>query len=153
VPGKAGRTIVRQGHATSGTAERAAHPLSGQGLLFRLADEVRSLRSDLGRTSGGRAGKTLAKSDGLRVTLVLLQSGVTLDPQASAGGSTLHVLEGRLRVQADSRVLEAQPGDLIVLSDNMREPVKAEEDAAFLVTVAWPEGAGAWEQEATAGHL
>ena len=144
---------MRQGHATSGTTERAAHPLSGQGLLFNLGDEVQSLRGDLGRATGGRAAKTLAKSERLRVTLVLLNGGVTLDPQASAGGSSLHVLEGRLRVQADSRVLEAQPGDLIVLSENLREPIKAEEDAAFLVTVAWPEGAGAWEQEAATGRL
>ena len=144
---------MRQGHATSGTAQRAAHPLSGQGLLFKLGDEVQSLRADLGRATGGRAAKTLAKSDRLRVTLVLLQGGVTLDPQASAGGSSLHVLEGRLRVQADSRVLEARPGDLVVLGENLRQPIQAEEDAAFLVTVAWPEGAGAWEQEAATGRL
>ena len=144
---------MRQGHATSGTPQRAAHPLSGQGLLFNLGDEVQSLRGDLSRATGGRTAKTLAKSDRLRVTLVLLQGGVTLDPQTSAGGSSLHVLEGRLRVQADTRVLEARPGDLVVLSENLRQPIKAEEDAAFLVTVAWPEGAGAWEQEAATGRL
>jgi quercetin dioxygenase-like cupin family protein len=144
---------MRQGHATSGTEQREAHPLSGQGLVFRLADEIRGLRDDLGRASGGRAAKTLAKSDGLRVTLVLLRAGVTLDPQAAAGGASLHVLEGRLHVQADSRVLEAGTGDLVVLSANLREPIRAEEDSAFLVTVAWPEGAGAWEQEAATGHL
>jgi quercetin dioxygenase-like cupin family protein len=144
---------MRQGHATSGTAQRAAHPLSGQGLHFNLGDEVRGLRADLGRATGGRAAKTLAKSDRLRVTLVLLQGGVTLDPQASAGGASLQVLEGRLRVQADTRVLEARPGDLVVLGENLRQPITAEEDAAFLVTVAWPEGAGAWEQEAATGRL
>jgi quercetin dioxygenase-like cupin family protein len=144
---------MRQSHATSGTAQRAAHPLSGQGLQFNLDHEVQSLRGDLSRATGGRAAKTLAKSDRLRVTLVLLQGGVTLDPQASAGGSSLHVLEGRLRVQADTRMLEARAGDLVVLSENLRQPIKAEEDAAFIVTVAWPEGAGAWEQEAATGRL
>jgi quercetin dioxygenase-like cupin family protein len=144
---------MRPGHATSGTAQRAAHPLRGQGLLVKLGDEVQSLRADLGRATGGRAAKTLAKSDRLRVTLVLLQGGVTRDPQASAGGACLHVLEGRLRVQADTRVLEARPGDLVVLGENLRQPIQAEEDAAFLVTVAWPEGAGAWEQEAATGRL
>jgi len=82
---------MRQGHATSGTALRPARPLSGQGLVFRLADELRSLRGELASTSGGRAGKTLAKFGGLRVTLVLLQSGVTLDPQATAGGASLQI--------------------------------------------------------------
>ena len=144
---------MRESHATGGTAQRAAHPLSGQGLLFHLEDEVRDLRSELGRTSGGRAAKTLAKADGLRVTLILLRGGVTVDPQAAAGGASLQVLEGRLRMQADTRVLEATSGDLVVLGENLREPIRAEEDSLFLVTVAWPEGAGAWEQEATAGHL
>jgi quercetin dioxygenase-like cupin family protein len=144
---------MRESHATGGTAQRAAHPLSGQGLLFHLEDEVRDLRSELGRTSGGRAAKTLAKAGGLRVTLILLRGGVTVDPQAAAGGASLHVLEGRLRVQADTRMLEATPGDLVVLGENLREPIRAEEDSLFLVTVAWPEGAGAWEQEEAAGHL
>jgi quercetin dioxygenase-like cupin family protein len=144
---------MRESHATGGTAQRAAHPLSGQGLLFHLEDEVRDLRSELGRTSGGRAAKTLAKAGGLRVTLILLRGGVTVDPQAAAGGASLQVLEGRLRVQADTRVLEATPGDLVVLGENLREPIRAEEDSLFLVTVAWPEGAGAWDQEATTGHL
>lgn len=144
---------MRESHATGGTAQRAAHPLSGQGLLFHLEDEVRDLRSELGRTSGGRAAKTLAKAGGLRVTLILLRGGVTVDPQAAAGGASLQVLEGRLRVQADTRVLEATPGDLVVLGENLREPIRGEEDSLFLVTVAWPEGAGAWDQEATTGHL
>ena len=144
---------MRQGHATSGTAERAARPLSGQGLTFRLADEIRGLRRDLGRTSGGRAAKTLAKSGGLRVALVLLQSGAALDPQATVGGSSLQVLEGRLRMEAEGQALEAISGDLVVLSENLHDSIKAEEDSAFLVTVAWPEGAGAWEQEAATGHL
>ena len=51
-------------------------------------------------TSGGRAAKALAKTDGMRVTLVLLRSGATLNPESTAGGASLHVLEGRVRVQA-----------------------------------------------------
>jgi len=60
---------------TSGTTHRAARQMSGRGHVFELTDEVRTLRGELGHTSGGRAAKTLAKTDGLRVTLVLLTSG------------------------------------------------------------------------------
>ena len=56
-------------------------------------------------------------------------------------------------MQADGDALEAGPGDLVVLSENLREPVKAEEDSTFLITVAWPEGAGAWDREASVGRL
>ena len=84
---------------------------------------------------------------GLRVTLVLLTSGATLNPESTAGGASLHVLDGRVRVQAEGERWDLGPGDLIVLGENLREPVTAMEEAAFLVTVAWPAGAGASEQK------
>src|SRR6266545_1784662 len=61
--------------------------------VFALANEVRSLRGELDHTSGGRAAKTLAKTDGIRVTLVLLTRGAILNPESTAGGASLHVLE------------------------------------------------------------
>jgi quercetin dioxygenase-like cupin family protein len=140
-------------HATSGTDRRAGHIVSGGGGVFCLADEVGDLLQDLRRSSGGRSGKTLAKAAGLRVTLVVLESGVTLDPEAAAGGASVHVLDGRIAVQCDAQRCELGPGELIALGQNLREPVQAIERSAFLLTVAWPEGAGAWAQEARAGHL
>jgi quercetin dioxygenase-like cupin family protein len=136
-----------QSRHTSGTTHRAARQMSGRGQVFELTDEVGSLRRDLHHTSGARAAKTLAKTDGLRLTLVLLKSGATLNPESTAGGASLHVLEGRVRVQAESEQLDLGPGDVIVLGENLREPVTAMQDAAFLVTVAWPAGAGASEHE------
>ena len=140
-------------HSTSGTDRRAAHALAGDSLIFRLPDEVREVAQDLGRATGGRSGKTLVKAGGLRVTLVVLDAGVTLDPEAAAGGASLQVLEGRLRVQTEDGEWELPPGDLVALAHNLRQPVRAIDRSAFLVTVAWPEGAGAWAQEAGAGHL
>ena len=49
--------------------------------------------------------------------------------------------------------MEVGPGQVIVLADNLREPVTALEQTAFLLTVAWPPGAGAWAQEETGRHL
>ena len=140
-------------HATTGTERRASHELSGEGLVYRLPDEVRELCDDLQRASGGRSGKTLAKARGLRVTLVVLDSGVAMAPEAAAGGASVQVLEGRVRVQTDGSERELGAGEMCVLSHNLREPIRAIDRSAFLVTVAWPEGAGAWSQEARAGHL
>jgi quercetin dioxygenase-like cupin family protein len=140
-------------HSTTGTDRRAAHALAGESLVFRLADEVREVRQDLGRATGGRSGKTLVKAGGLRVTLVVLDTGVTLEPEAAAGGASLQVLEGRLHVQTEGEEWELGAGDLVALGHNLQQPVRAIERAAFLVTVAWPEGAGAWDQEARTGHL
>jgi hypothetical protein len=132
---------------TSGTVHRPARMMSGRGNVFALIDEVRSLRGELHRTSGGRAAKTLAKTDGIRVTLVLLKQEATLNPESTAGGASIEVLEGRLRVQSNGERWDLGPHELIVLEDNLREPVTASEESAFLVTVAWPAGAGASERE------
>jgi hypothetical protein len=140
-------------HTTTGTERRPAHQLSGKGQVFAFAEEATELNADLARSSGGRAAKTLAKAAGLRATLVLLQAGRTLTPEAAAGGASVQVLSGRLRISMDGESVQAGPGQLVVLAENLREPIAAEEDALFLVTVAWPEGAGAWNQEAAAGRL
>jgi quercetin dioxygenase-like cupin family protein len=140
-------------HMTSGTDRRPARSLSGEGLIFRLGDEIDALRRDLGRASGQRTAKTLTKTGSLRVTLVVLQANATLEPDATAGHATIQVLDGRLRVQTDGQVHDLGAGELIVLDRNLREPIQAAEASAFLVTVDWPEGAGAWPQEAADGHL
>jgi quercetin dioxygenase-like cupin family protein len=143
----------KQEHGTSGTALREAHQMSGRGVVFHVTDELRSLQHDLEHTSGGRAAKTLAKTEGLRVTLVLIKQGFGLNPEAIAGGASLEVFAGRLQVNAGGQPWEVGPGELIVLADNLREPITALEETAFLLTVAWPPGAGAWAQELSGGHV
>ena len=59
----------------------------------------------------------------------------------------------RLLLQADGQVHELGPGQIAVLAENLHEPIQAAERSAFLVTVAWPEGAGAWAQEEAAGRV
>jgi quercetin dioxygenase-like cupin family protein len=139
-------------HSTSGTDRRAARPLSGDGLAFRFSDEIQGLRQDLTRSSGQRSAKTLAKAGGLRVTLVYLEANATISPESSAGGATVQVLEGRLRMHVGGSIHEVGPGELIVLDQNLHEPIQAAERSAFLVTVNWPEGAGAWTQEQAQGR-
>jgi quercetin dioxygenase-like cupin family protein len=140
-------------HETTGTARRGAHQMSGRGVVFRIESEVQNLRHDLEFTSGGRAARTLAKTAGLRVTLVLIKKDFRLNPEATAGGASIEVLAGRLRVQAEGEPWDVGAGELIVLGDNLREPITAVEETSFLLTVAWPAGAGAWEQEVTGGHV
>jgi quercetin dioxygenase-like cupin family protein len=121
--------------------------------MYRLSDEIDGLWHDLPRTSGHRSAKTLAKSHNLRVALIALDAGAAMDPQAVDGGASLHVLQGRLRVHTDGQVREVKPGELVVLSRNFRERVEALERCAFLAMVAWPNGAGAWQMEASTGRL
>jgi quercetin dioxygenase-like cupin family protein len=134
-------------HQTTGTDTRAAHPLSGQGLTYSLDRERQELANDLDPAGAGRTAKTLAKTDTLRVTMVHLRAGTTVNPSATAGAATIQLLEGRLKLETDGKPTEMRAGDLAVFSDNLRDPLQAMDDSTFLLTVAWDEGAGAWDVE------
>ena len=140
-------------HTTTGTERRPAHQLSGEGLRFRLREEIDQLRQELKSASGQRSAKTLTKAGRLRVTLVVMDADASMNPESSQGGATLEVLEGRLQVQTQGQGHELASGELLILDDNLREPIRAMDQSAFLITVAWPEGAGAWQEEAKQGHL
>jgi quercetin dioxygenase-like cupin family protein len=145
--------IERPAHTTNGSTLRRARSVSATGMVYRLPLEIQSLKHDLEHTSGHRAAKTLVKSRNLRVALITVRSGSTIDPHAIAGGALLHILEGRLKIHMADAAGEATAGDVVVLNQNLREPVEAMEDATVLVMVAWPDGAGAWDREAANGRL
>ena len=145
-------SMTRTGLTTSGSPRRSGRSVTGQGLTYDLPSEAHALRADLSRTSGGRAAKTLVKADNLRVVLIALRIGTTLDPHAIAGAASLQVLDGRLVVQVEGHPRAVGAGTFVVLSENLHEPIAALEDAVLLATVAWPNGAGAWDLDIAAGH-
>jgi quercetin dioxygenase-like cupin family protein len=145
------RAMTRRGR-TSGSSRRTGRFVTGQGLTYELGAEVQALRQDLSRTSGGRAAKTLVKADNLRVVLIVLRAGTTLDPHAITGAASLHVLDGRLAMRVEGQPRAVDAGRFVVLSDNLREPIAALEDAVLLATVAWPDRAGARDLELAVDH-
>jgi quercetin dioxygenase-like cupin family protein len=151
-PVMAGHGLMARRGTTSGSARRGRRPVTGQGLTYELASEAQALWRDLSRTSGGRAAKTLVKVDNLRVVLIAVRAGTTLDPHAITGAASLHVLSGRLAVQVEGRARAVGAGTLVVLSDNLHEPIAALEDAVLLATVAWPDQAGAWNLDIATGR-
>ncbi len=56
-------------------------------------------------------------------------------------------------MQTDGQPQDVESGEIMVLSDNLREPIEAAEDAAFLAMIAWPNGAGGWNEEVCEGRL
>ena len=140
-------------HQTSGTRLRDGHAADGQLLRYTIDRERDELLASAGHTSGGRAAKTLAKSDTLRVTLVRLLGGTTVHPSATAGAASLQVIEGRISIgDMQSAGSEATAGELLVFPNNLRDTLRAVEDSTILITIAWEEGAGAWDQEEQEGR-
>jgi quercetin dioxygenase-like cupin family protein len=137
---------------TSGSSVREGHAVNAEFLRYSLQAEQRELEAEVTRTTAGRTAKTLAKTDTLRVTLVHVRAGTRVDPTAAAGSASLHVLNGRLRIDKPGNAETLGPGELVVLSENLQHPLHAEQDCTFLVTVAWEEGAGTWDEEERQGH-
>lgn len=122
--------------------------------LPELADEVirRNIVSELEklkeapswRRESGRSAETLVKYEEFRIVLVRMKSGSYMSHHRSEGPISIHALRGKVRVHLpEDRVEVLNPGELLTLARCLEHDVEALEESAFLLTIAWPEVAGA----------
>ena len=103
-------------------------------LSLTATARVTSRTADAG---GGRAAQTVYGGHDrvLRQTVIALTSGTSLAEHENPGEATVHVLNGRVRLDTDRRTWEGRAGDLIVVPQQ-RHSLTALEDSAVLLTVA-----------------
>ena len=106
------------------------------GILSRvsLGEEIARFAPDV---PSGRRSITLLKTPTLRVVLVTMRAGTELHEHTAPGVITMQVLQGRLLVIVGDEELEMAAGDLIALKEDTHHAVRAVEDGAFLLTIAW----------------
>ena len=114
-----------------------SHRLSGALMAFDMGAEDRALRERAGAAKAGRAAKTLVKEGALRLTLIALRKGVSLDEHAVEGAVSVQVLRGRIELRAGARALDLRTGGIAALDAGTRHAVSAASDCAILVTVAF----------------
>jgi quercetin dioxygenase-like cupin family protein len=125
---------------TSRGAARAPEATAGPSLTFDLAQQIRELRQE-SYWQSGRNSKTLVKYDDFRIVLTALQAKTTIHEHHSAGRISVQTVEGHLRMHAGGKEFDLPAGRVLVLDRAMPHDVVAVEDSAFLLTIAWPEGA------------
>ena len=86
--------------------------------------------------TSGRSARTVFGGQGhsLRQTMVALAAGRKLDEHSNPGEATVHVLHGRVRLEAGDASWEGASGHLIVVPDAAHS-LLAIEDAVILLTV------------------
>lgn len=87
--------------------------------------------------SSGRAARTLygGQAHDLRQTLIALAEGRSLGEHDSPGEATLQVLDGSVRLSADTESWTADAGDHLIIPSS-RHDLHAQADAVVLLTVA-----------------
>ncbi len=86
----------------------------------------------------GRRSETLLKTPSLRVVLVTMRAGTELHAHTAPGPITVQPLQGRFALALEGVEREVEVGMVIALEGGTRHAVRALEDGAFLLTIAWP---------------
>ena len=108
--------------------------------LTALAREQMKLAK---QASSGRSADTVygGHEHTLRQTVIALVAGYGLGEHENPGEATVHVLQGRVRLNGDGHGWEGSPGDLLIVP-TARHTLDALEDSVVLLTVAMTGSSG-----------
>ena len=124
--------------ATTGTNERDSRPLMDRLMVFNLASEIESLRSEYQWTENDKNSRTLAKDVDFRVLLSVLHTGAALDEEDGDARASIYVVEGSAQLDVAGEVTELATGQLAVVNAGQPWVLRATADCAVLLTLAWP---------------
>lgn len=109
-------------------------------LAFSLDRDADDISRKAAAASAGRAAQTLMKDGPVRLTLVGLKDGTTIQSHTAPGPITIQTLRGTLRITAGDDVSTVPAGSLIAIEANLSHDVTGSGDSAFLLTLFLPEG-------------
>jgi quercetin dioxygenase-like cupin family protein len=122
--------------ASSATEERhdaRQSELSARIMAFDLTAEVGDT-SPHGEES--QSGRTLAKLDTLRLTLMRLEAGKTIAEHQAAHQISIQTVRGHVVLHIDGLPFDLPAGNVVVLERHVAHDIVAKEDSTVLVTVA-----------------
>lgn len=110
-------------------------PIDAPLLRISLAERSAQLMEEKAWQTNDRNALTLFKSGHLSVVLVAMHQGAEMQTPQPENLLTLQVLTGKLALTAARHTLEAIPGDLLALHEQIHYTVQAVEESTFLLTV------------------
>ncbi len=125
--------MARREEASSETTERS---LDREVMTFDLPAILGSMKQEQSWRTANRNAMTLVKQPVFRVVLVALRAGTDIADHETEGPITVQALEGRLAIHAGEDEFVLGAGQLLVLRPGLRHAMRAEDDSAFLLTLA-----------------
>ena len=74
----------------------------------------------------------------MRVVLVGIHKGASIEPHKAEGPISVHLLEGAIRMTVAGESVALGPGQVLTLWAGVEHDVHADEESAFLLTMATP---------------
>lgn len=108
---------------------------AGDTHVFSLPAVLKELRAEAHPARHGHRQITLLHRPKVTQVLFSFEAGGSLDQHSAPGLVTIHVLEGRLSIEAGGTDRELAAGEVIVLDPDVPHDVRAAEEAAMLLTV------------------
>ncbi len=137
-------TMIEHSEATSigDRGENPTHPrpdadrvLDDTILQFDLNNEIENIKQEGNWLAGTQSGKTLLKSDEVRVVLVAMHGGNEIKMHRSNGPVTLQVLEGNIQLYTTQNCVSIKAGQFTALHKKIQHKVVATEQSIFLLTL------------------
>jgi quercetin dioxygenase-like cupin family protein len=127
--------------ATSDTGDSPRlrpHPTERFSAPQQLID-LRAAAADLAREADSAPNrhrqKTLIRYGGTTVALFHFSQGATMPEHLAHGTVTLHILEGRMTINAEGQQHTLAAGKILVLAPNVKHDLHADEESHMLLTV------------------
>ncbi len=89
----------------------------------------------------GHFARMLFKKSDFRMVLISMQKGSVMKEHHADGTISVQVLKGSIRFSAEGEAHRLQVNSILTLGASIKHEVEALEDAAFLLTIAWPSSA------------
>ena len=119
-----------------------AERFAGTNHLFSLADALAELRAEDHPARNGHRQITLFHRGPVSEVLFSFEPGGHLEEHSAPGLVTIHVLEGKLSVDAEGEDRQMTEGDVLILDADVPHDVRSKDGAAMLLTVHLERGDG-----------
>jgi quercetin dioxygenase-like cupin family protein len=122
---------------SEGHIYRRDHQLQGTAIRLNLSEQAADLLAEARPASQRRAARTLIKEGPLRLTLLALVEGGSIDEHRAGGPVSIEVVnDGAVTIEAAGERYELQGQDALVLDAGVTHSLRASRDTVLLLTIA-----------------